>query len=284
VRQRVIEQLAEWGPRVGVPALRAAFPEVQRAELEDLLRRFRAVYRARNGRWVAALLWLRVGAVWAADFGRPPAPLPGGYDRLLCVRDLASGMQLAWRPTHGETAEAAVRVLAGLFLVHGPPLVLKLDNGSAYRAEQMQKALAGDRVLVLHSPAYNPEYNGSAEAGVGSMKTRTHEQAERAGHPGLWTAEDAERARLEANVFSVSPVDPHRSPQQVWDTREPLRAEEREALAAKVNTFREQEKAQQVTASPEADVKEPSWRVLLRRALRSLGYLLLRWRRIPPVV
>jgi hypothetical protein len=140
VRQRVIEQLAEWGPRAGVPALRAAFPEIPRAELEDLLLRFRAVYRAKNGRWVAALLWLRVGAVWAADFGQPPSTMPGGYERLLCVRDLASGMQLAWRPTRDETAETAVSVLVGLFLVHGPPLVLKLDNGSAYRVEAMQKA------------------------------------------------------------------------------------------------------------------------------------------------
>ena len=89
------------------------------------------------------------------------------------MRDLASGMQLAWRPTKDETAQTAVSVLVGLFLVHGPPLVLKLDNGSAYRAEEMQKALVCYGVLVLYSPAYNPEYNGSAEAGVGSMKSRT---------------------------------------------------------------------------------------------------------------
>jgi transcriptional regulator with XRE-family HTH domain len=156
VRQRVIEQLAEWGPRAGVPALRAAFPEVQRAELEDLLLRFRAVHRARNDRWVASLLWLRVGAVWATDFGQPPSTMPGGYQRLLCVRDLASGMQLAWRPTKDEAAGTAIAVLVGLFLVHGPPLVLKLDNGPAYRAEAMQKSLAAYGVLVLYSPAHVP--------------------------------------------------------------------------------------------------------------------------------
>src|SRR5262249_10972437 len=141
-----------------------------------------------------------------------------------------------------------VSVLVGLFLVHGPPLVLKLDNGSAYRAEAMQKALMVYGVLVLYSPAYNPEYNGSAEAGVGSMKSRTEEQAERAGHPALWTVEDAERARQEANVFSVSPVDPKLSPQQAWEARQPLLPAEREALTAKVNAFREEEKARQQSA------------------------------------
>jgi hypothetical protein len=192
------------------------------------------------------------------------------------------------RLSHAQaTAQTAVAVLIGLFLIHGPPLVLKLDNGSAYRAEAMQKALVGYGVLVLYSPAYSPEYNGSAEAGVGSMKARTEEQAERSGHPGLWTEEDAERARLEANVFSISPVDSRQSPQQVWQAREPLRLEERQALAAKVNTFREEEKAQQPAeeqgeGGQGAEVRQSSWRVLLGRALRSLGYLLLRWRRIPP--
>jgi hypothetical protein len=48
---------------------------------------------------------------------------------------------------------------------------------------------------------------------------------------------------LEAKVFSIGPVDLRQSHQQVWQAREPLRVEEREALPAKVNTFREEEKA-----------------------------------------
>jgi len=163
-RQRVIDQLAEWGPRVGLPALRAVFPGVQRAELEDLLLRFRAAHRAKNGKRVASLEWPRVGAVWAADFAQPPATMPGGYERLLCVRDLGSGMQLAWRPTRDETAETAVAALVGLFELHGAPLVLKLDNGSAHRAEKMRQMLAEYGVTLLYSPAYTPSYNGSAEA------------------------------------------------------------------------------------------------------------------------
>ena len=222
-----------------------------------------------------------------SEFKDVAVQAPGRSGRARGARGLSP--YRCWRPTPDETAQTAVAVLIGLFLIHGPPLVLKLDNGSAYRAEAMQKALVGYGVVVLYSPAYSPEYNGSAEAGVGSMKARTEEQAERSGHPGLWTAEDAERARLEANVFSISPVDPRQSPQQVWQAREPLRLEERQALAAKVNTFREEEKAQQqaegkAEGGQEAEVKQSSWRVLLRRALRSLGYLLLRWRRIPPRV
>src|SRR5207302_8591086 len=37
VRQQIIAQLAEWGPHTSVAALKQAFPNVMRAELEDLL-------------------------------------------------------------------------------------------------------------------------------------------------------------------------------------------------------------------------------------------------------
>ena len=42
-------------------------------------------------------------------------------------------------------------------------------------------------------------YNGSCEAGIGSMKTRTHHQSVRGEHAGDWTCADAEAARQEAN-------------------------------------------------------------------------------------
>ncbi len=121
------------------------------------------------------------------------------------------------------------------------------------------------------------------------MKTRTEESAERAGHPGIWTLEDVERARQEANVFSTSPVDPRRSPQQVWDARVPLEPEERQKQEAEVNRLQAEEKAKQeiegpATAAGKPMNREATWRRVLRRALGALGYLFLRWRRISPPI
>ncbi|GMV84091.1 MAG: hypothetical protein AMXMBFR7_52750 [Planctomycetota bacterium] len=36
-----------------------------------------------------------------------------------------------------------------------------------------------DRFLHLLSPIYYPQYNGSAEAGIGSLQTRAHHEAAR---------------------------------------------------------------------------------------------------------
>ena len=37
---------------------------------------------------VHVLYWRRAGAVWAADFSDPPAPIEGRYSHLKNVRDL----------------------------------------------------------------------------------------------------------------------------------------------------------------------------------------------------
>jgi hypothetical protein len=110
---------------------------VPRAELADLRARYHRVLRRRYHALGYALHWLRPGRVWAVDFAQPDAadgdaPWTGGG--LVAVRDLASGYQLAWQPVSQLTAAAAVLVLAGLFARHGAPLVLKCDNGPAFRA------------------------------------------------------------------------------------------------------------------------------------------------------
>src|SRR5262249_29832485 len=79
VRNTVIAWLEEAGPGVGLPALRQGFPELARAELEDLLRRYRRVWRWRHQRAVHVLHWPAAGAVWAMDFAEAPAPVEGRY-------------------------------------------------------------------------------------------------------------------------------------------------------------------------------------------------------------
>src|SRR5262249_62223266 len=93
-RNEVIGFLDEHGPHVGVPTLRACFPAMSRAELTDLLRRYRRVWRRRNRVPLRVLSWSVVGSVWAIDFTGPLPAIEGRYPYLLAVRDLASRSQL----------------------------------------------------------------------------------------------------------------------------------------------------------------------------------------------
>jgi transposase InsO family protein len=292
VRQEVLQWLAEAGPRVGVPQLRRAFPAVSRAELEDLLRRYRRVCR-RCGGPVARLQWTQAGTVWAADWAWPPEPMEGWYERLLSVRDLASGSQLTWQPVAREDGATAAWLLGRLFSEHGPPLVLKVDNGPAWQAAEVAAVLARWRVVRLTSPAYQPSYNGAVEAGIGSLKGRTEEKAWQRGRPGQWTWDDAEAARREANERSRPLGGAGASAQDVWAARPEVTAEDRDELVAATQRItaaeagregvepRAEPTGTEAEGQKERKSQEGGWRGVLRRALEALGYLKVMWRRIP---
>lgn len=283
-RNEVIHLLDELGPSIGVPTLREAFPDLARAELEDIYRRYRRVWRKRNQQSIHVLRWTRPGAVWAMDFHGPRDPIDGLYPNLLAVRDLASGRQLLWLPTRDMTAATTIAALASLFVLHGTPLVLKSDNGSAFIDGDLQKLLDRFGVKILFSPARTPSYNGSIEAGIGSLKSRTEQHAARHGHPGYWTWDDAEAARLEANATSrpLGPSGP--SPDQIWQHRPPIAWEERtnfqNTLAAKL-----QEIDLDHGLAPNHTNTIMAQRAMNRQAIRCAlvehGYLYVTRRRIP---
>ncbi len=93
-------------------------------------------------------------------------------------------------------------LLQWLFAEHGPPLVLKSDNGSAFIAHLMRDAMLEAVVAQLFSPPKHPEYNGTLERSNGTLKTYTHQHAIQEGHPFRWTSEDLEHARQLANTIS----------------------------------------------------------------------------------
>jgi hypothetical protein len=68
-------------------------------------------------------------------------------------------------PVSDQTKLVAVAVLESLFLEHGPPLVLKNDNGSASKSEVFQAMLARYGVAWLPSPPRKPQYNGGLRGG-----------------------------------------------------------------------------------------------------------------------
>jgi transposase InsO family protein len=231
--------LDEFGPGVSVACLRENFPFLARAELANLLRRYRRIWRQRHQQPLSILHWTRPGSVWAADHKEAPRPIDGRYPYLLAVRDLASGQQLLWLPVENMTAPITTRALASLLVLYGPPLVLKMDNGPAFTSQAVLALLEAADVMLLFSPPYTPRYNGSIEAGIGSLTTRTENQAARRGYPGQWTWDDTEAARREANALAHPWGEHGPTPDEVWAQRRPITAEERTAFLATVARCRQ---------------------------------------------
>jgi transposase InsO family protein len=269
--------------------LQQQFATCARAELTELLGRYRHVLWARYPEIQHVLHWLVPGSVWAIDFAVPSllgaAALPaidGRFPYLLAVRDLASGYVLAWLPVTAATAALTRAVLARLFAQYGPPLLLKLDNGPAFRDAGLQRWLAAVGVFLLYSPPHCPAYNGSIEATIGSLKTRTEHQALLHGRPGAWTSADVLAARAQANLTQPRRLQGS-TPAEVWATRRPLTDLERVRFLLTLERERFAERmVQGIAADEELDHWDHSAvdRKALPRALAEHGYLLFRRRRI----
>ena len=276
-------------PWASLSNLQTRFPALTRAELDDLRRRYGRVLRRRYHETMAVLHWQTPGRVWAMDFAEPAElggteclpPVDGLYAYLLAVRDLASGYILAWLPVPDMTAATLLPVLEQLFARHGPPLVLKMDNGSAFRADATKAFLTHQGVIPLFSPPHWPRYNGAIEAGIGSLKMRTDRQAATRARLDAWTADDLAAAVLEANTLARYQG---RTPTDAWRTRKPVTPAEREAVSLEVEQ-------QRMLARPEKNVPMDAppdhWRdsaldrLAIPRALVEHGHLVFRRRRIP---
>jgi hypothetical protein len=163
--------------------------------------------------------------------------------------------------------------------------VLKMDNGSAFIADLVRWYLHRAGVHPLYSPPYTPAYNGAIEASIGSLKTRTERHCLQAGHPGVCTSADTESARSEANT-TARPRRLHGlTPQQTWDARPPLTAEDRARFDAMLTLYRSEERTERGWSADEPLTRAQQAaldRVALRRALVALDLLMFRRRRILP--
>jgi len=279
-RNVVIQRIDALGPGVGVPTLRAQFPDIPRLELEDILNRFRHDWRQSHREVLNTLLWSKAGAVWAIDHHGPRTPaVDSGFPYLLAVRDLASGQVLLWLPVSDATAHTVIGALEMLFIVHSAPLVLKSDNGSAFIADDLRKLCRRFGVRNLYSPPRTPSYNGSIEATIGSLKTRTERIAAEAGHAGLWTRADVDAARHEANAAGRG----GRSPAQAWAARPRLTQDQRdlflEATARRFNDLaaaqhEPKDDAQHGATDRKKDAQHRAMdRAAISQVLVELGYL-----------
>ena len=181
---------------------------------------------------------------------------------------------MRWTSTTGPCSSH----LQWLFLEHGPPLVLKSDNGSGLpSADAMRRFLDRWDVRPLFSPPYTPEYNGSIEAGNGVLKSRTHDEAARQGRDGHWTADDVEAARRMANelTYPRGPLGPTRHERSHFSPR--IRLTLVRPSAAALRTSKTQERMKQgypldtdLGHAAQAQID----RAAIRRALSSTATLL----------
>ena len=176
------------------------------------------------------------------------------------------------------TADTTIEVLGMLCTIHGAPLVVKADNGSAFIADATRDFLFPFRVNLLFSPPHTPGYNGSIEAGIGSLKTRTERHATRAGHPGYWTTDDVSAAQTEANATARPQGETGPTPNDLWQTRRPLTPEERRLFQEAVHQKRDELGEKEDLSSKE---ERRMQREAIRRALVEHGILLLSRRRLP---
>jgi hypothetical protein len=290
-RQEVLRFLEDQGPGVGVPTLQERFPDLARAELTDLLQRYRRILAARWQESTRVLHWQVAGRVWAMDFAEPTLwghsgvlpPIDGQYPYLLAVRDLASGYQLCWLPVTAANSATVCAVLVRLFLAHGMPLVVKADNGPPFRADGTKRFLQSMGVHFLFSPPYWPGYNGAIEAAIGSLKRRTEQHAAGRGHAGCWSWADVAATCQQANASR-----PRRlhglTPAATWVSRSAVTDLERVCFELTVERERHLARTE---LKLEQEMELDHWqgsaldRKAIERALVEHDYLLFRRRRVP---
>lgn len=75
-----------------------AYVGLPRCELIDLRQVYRGWHQQQYRTGQQQLTWLRPGSVWAVDHTEAAVPIDGRFPYILAIRDLASGLELAWLP------------------------------------------------------------------------------------------------------------------------------------------------------------------------------------------
>jgi transposase InsO family protein len=284
-RNAVLTVLGLMGPDVSVATVQDLFPDMSRAELKDLLRRWRSAYCRKNSYQVHALRWTRPGTVWAMDFAQSPHPIDGLFPYLFVVRDLSSSKQLLCLPLEQKDEANVLAALRALFVRHPPPIVLKCDNERSFKTERVEALLEAHGVIPLYSPPGIPSYNGACESGIGTIKTFAHHESARQDRPGYWTSDDVEAARQRANQYTRprGPLGPtpaeawsELATTNLWNRRLFRRLYERE--------YREAVKERGLLPLLPIDRsdKEALDRIAIGKALIAGGFLCIRRRRVSP--
>lgn len=264
--QNALRVLRERRPSWGLPRLREAIPGLPRNAAGRYLQRLRKdAARERRNR-LCRVSWKVPGAVWAIDGGLLKRPVDGGGRRVLVVVEQRSRRTLGMESVAGERADEVERVLEALFAKHGPPIVLKLDNGPGFIASTLRSFCREHGVTLLFSPVRQPRWNGVCEVRVRWSKRNTERAWLQRGGQGDYT-----RADLAAAVTvegTLPPVD------------EALRERFRDTLAQQLR-IAAAEKGVALLRVSRDHVRRSLWRVAARRALQLCHMLTIEDRRYP---
>ena len=287
-RSEVLGYLTAHGGELSLRALADAFPEMSRAELRDLKRRWRKmITRKEFGRLFHMLSFTVPGTVWAMDFTEPKRPVDGIFRYLFVVRDLASGRHLAVMPVYSKESKSAQDVLRALFLWHPPPLVLKSDNDKAFKTAELRELLKANGVLPLYSPPYYPQYNGACESGIGTIKVFAHHESANRGHPGEFTANDIFAAVCRGNSLTRPHGHDGPTPDEAWRGSVGVLEWDRERMArryAKEYRLEVEEQGYPTLFDLDPADKEKVDRAAIGRALIKCGFLCVKRRRVLPPI
>jgi len=155
--------------------------QISRRDLEVLAETVRREILQQHQAELRHLTWHVPGLVWSLD----DAELARFDDHKLHlhqVQDLASRYKFTPLVGGSVLGESVALHLEQLFLQHGPPLVLKRDNGSNLNHQAVDEVLARYLVIPLNSPPHYPPYNGGIECAVREVKTPLVEKI-LVGHP-----------------------------------------------------------------------------------------------------
>jgi transposase InsO family protein len=229
--QELREHIRSVAGRTTVAELKSQFHDIARSVIEAELTALRRDLRIARRNHLAQLTWLRPGSVWATDLTqlgpRPAATVAQS------VRDLASDKVLHAGIAPSSKAKPVVQLLEQLFADQGPPLVLKMDNGSCFVAEETKALLENSGVLALYSPPGHPAYNGACEAGIGWLKSTARDVALLNGDLGVLTDDHLERAARVLDARPRTRAANALTADQLWEMREPIPASLRESLRAR---------------------------------------------------
>lgn len=275
------------GPVLSLDVLRSLFPFEAPAALEEYRHFLSKLAKRQEKLSLQTLNWMRSGAVWAMDIFYPPKPIDGQFPYVLVVRDLATGCNLLAQPLPNREMTGIVQALEFLFGTLPKPLVLKSDN--EFDADLFAQCLQRHKVFHLLSPPQFPRYNGAAEAGIGSLKTRTFFEAARNNRPCDWTCDDLEAGRCRINELSRPKGFLVSSPEEAFRHVRPITQTTWDSFALAVENFKVEarkrlgllEKLVEQDALSRSD-RNAVLRLALALALVDQGFLSVRRKRFSP--
>jgi transposase InsO family protein len=194
LQRTTLRVLHERHPDWSLARLRDVIPGLPRNSAAAYLRRVHRVEAKQHRRQWDRLVWRVPGAVWAIDGTWLDWPVPPLGRRALLVVELNSRRTLCLRSVPGERAADVEQLLEELFARHGAPLVLKLDNGSAFVSRRLARFCRRYGVTLLHSPVRQPRWNGACEVSARWAKVRAYAAWRARGGLGALTQADLDAA------------------------------------------------------------------------------------------